>query len=84
MTWTDKSTATSANGGNCLNLQVTKEEISSVRPHLYQFGKNRGVTDVQSAEQRPIVEYTWGKLYNPRQPTLHMPGLAMPASAMLR
>jgi L-cysteine S-thiosulfotransferase len=69
MTWTDKSTATSANGGNCLNChQVTKEEISfgTIGPSLYQFGKNRGVTDVQSAEARPIVEYTWGKIYNPR------------------
>jgi sulfur-oxidizing protein SoxX len=78
MTWTDKSTATSANGGNCLNChQVTKEEISfgTIGPSLYQFGKNRGVTDVQSAESRPIVEYTWGKLYNPRATNAcsHMP-----------
>lgn len=69
MTWTDPSAATSANGGNCLNChQVTKEEISfgTIGPSLYQYGKIRGVTDVQSEQSRPIVEYTWGKLYNPR------------------
>ena len=69
MTWTDKSAATSDNGGNCLNChQVTKEEIAygTIGPSLYQYGKNRGVTDVQSAQSRPIVEYTWGKIYNPR------------------
>jgi sulfur-oxidizing protein SoxX len=69
MTWTDKSAATSANGGNCLNChQVTKEEISygTIGPSLYQYGKNRGVTDVHSAQARPIVEYTWAKIYNPR------------------
>jgi sulfur-oxidizing protein SoxX len=69
MTWTDKSAATSDNGGNCLNChQVTKEEISygTIGPSLYQYGKNRGVTDVHSAQARPIVEYTWGKIYNPR------------------
>ncbi len=78
MTWTDKSAAPSANGGNCLNChQVTKEEISfgTIGPSLYQYGKNRGVTDVQSEQSRPIVEYTWGKLYNPRATNAcsHMP-----------
>jgi sulfur-oxidizing protein SoxX len=69
MTWTDKSAAPSANGGNCLNChQVTKEEISfgTIGPSLYQYGKNRGVSDAQSEQSRPIVEYTWGKIYNPR------------------
>lgn len=69
MTWTDKSAAPSANGGNCLNChQVTKEEISfgTIGPSLYQYSKSHGVTDVQSAQSRPVVEYTWGKIYNPR------------------
>ncbi|MFZ2218173.1 MAG: sulfur oxidation c-type cytochrome SoxX, partial [Rhodoferax sp.] len=41
----------------------------------YQYGKNRGVTDVQSEQSRPIVEYTWGKIYNPRGANAcsHMP-----------
>ncbi len=78
MTWTDPSAATSANGGNCLNChQVTKEEISygTIGPSLYQYGKNRGVKDVQSEQSRPIVEYTWGKIYNPRGTNAcsHMP-----------
>jgi L-cysteine S-thiosulfotransferase len=78
MTWTDSSAATSANGGNCLNChQVTKEEISfgTIGPSLYQYGKIRGVSDVQSEQSRPIVEYTWGKIYNPRATNAcsHMP-----------
>jgi sulfur-oxidizing protein SoxX len=69
MTWTDKSTAPSANGGNCFNChQITKEEIAygTIGPSLYQYGKNRGVTDPQSTQARAVVEYTWGKIYNPR------------------
>ena len=69
MTWTDASTATSANGGNCYNChQITKEEISygTIGPSLYQYGKLRGVTDPNSAAARPVVEYTWGKIWNSR------------------
>lgn len=65
MTWTD--TATMANGGNCYNChQIGKEEISygTIGPSLYNYGKLRGVTDPESAAARPIVEYTWGKVWN--------------------
>ncbi|MES2098307.1 MAG: sulfur oxidation c-type cytochrome SoxX [Pseudomonadota bacterium] len=67
MTWTDKSAAPAANGGNCYNChQITKAEISygTIGPSLYQYGKNRGVTDADSPAARPIVEYTWTKLWN--------------------
>ncbi len=67
MTWRDRSTANSENGGNCYNChQITKTEISygSLGPSLYQYGKLRGVTDPASDASKPIVEYTWGKLYN--------------------
>ena len=67
MTWTDKSAAPDANGGNCYNChQITKAEISfgTIGPSLYNYGKNRGVTDPASALSRPIVEYTWTKLWN--------------------
>ena len=67
MTWTDKSAAPSANGGNCYNChQLSKSEISfgTLGPSLYQYGKLRGVSDPASAASRPIVEYTWSKLYN--------------------
>ncbi|HEY9066735.1 MAG TPA: sulfur oxidation c-type cytochrome SoxX [Burkholderiaceae bacterium] len=67
MTWTDASTAPSANGGNCYNChQISKAEISygTIGPSLYQYGKLRGVTDPASPAARPIVEYTWGKLWN--------------------
>lgn len=67
MTWTDKSAAASANGGNCYNChQITKAEISfgTIGPSLYHYGKLRGVADPASPNARPIVEYTWGKLWN--------------------
>ncbi len=67
MTWTDPSAAPSANGGSCYNChQISKEEISfgTIGPSLYNYGKNRGVTDVTAATAQPIVEYTWSKIYN--------------------
>ena len=67
MTWTDSTTATSANGGSCYNChQMTKQEISfgTIGPSLYNYGKNRGVSDVAAPTAQPIVEYTWMKIYN--------------------
>ncbi len=64
-TWTDS--ATQANGGNCYNChQISKEEISfgTIGPSLHNYGKLRGVSDPNSAAARPIVEYTWGKIWN--------------------
>ena len=66
-TWSDKEG--SVNGGNCYNChQISKAEIShgTLGPSLYNYGKNRGVTDPQSATAKPIVEYTWAKLWNAR------------------
>ena len=65
MTWTD--TASAANGGNCYNChQMSKEEISfgTIGPSLYNYGKLRGVTDPASPEAKPMLEYTWGKIWN--------------------
>ncbi|WPG37410.1 sulfur oxidation c-type cytochrome SoxX [Variovorax sp. EBFNA2] len=67
LTWTDAANA--ANGGNCYNChQMSKEEISfgTLGPSLYHYGKLRGVSDPASAASKPIVEYTWGKLWNAR------------------
>jgi sulfur-oxidizing protein SoxX len=67
MTWTDASAAPSANGGNCYNChQISKQEVSygTIGPSLYNYGKNRGISDVTAATAQPIVEYTWMKLYN--------------------
>ena len=53
MTWTDKSAAPAANGGNCYNChQISKAEISfgTIGPSLYNYGKTRGVTDPDSAK----------------------------------
>ena len=65
LTWTDD--ATTPNGGNCYNChQITKQEISfgTIGPSLYNYGKLRGVTDPASAAAKPIVEYTWGKVWD--------------------
>ncbi len=65
LTWTDD--AKQANGGNCYNChQISKAEISfgTIGPSLYNYGKIRGVADPASAASKPIVEYTWGKIYN--------------------
>jgi L-cysteine S-thiosulfotransferase len=67
MTWTDASADTAANGGNCYNChQISKAEISfgTIGPSLYNYGKIRGVADPANPAARPVVEYTWGKLYN--------------------
>lgn len=66
-TWTDKADA--ANGGNCYNChQISKEELSygTLGPSLYNFGKMRGVANPSSPESKPVVEYTWVKINNPR------------------
>jgi sulfur-oxidizing protein SoxX len=65
MTWTDAPNQ--ANGGNCYNChQIDKAEISygTIGPSLYNYGKIRGVSDPNSAASKPIVEYTWGKIWN--------------------
>jgi sulfur-oxidizing protein SoxX len=65
MTWSDQPG--SANGGSCYNChQISKEELSfgSIGPSLYNYGKLRGVTNPASADSKPIVDYTWGKLWN--------------------
>jgi L-cysteine S-thiosulfotransferase len=64
-TWSDDAKA--ASGGNCYNChQITKQEISfgTLGPSLYNYGKLRGVADPNSAAAKPIVEYTWGKIWN--------------------
>ena len=65
LTFTDNAKV--VNGGNCYNChQIDKKEISfgTIGPSLYNYGKIRGVTDPNSAAAKPIVEYTWGKIWN--------------------
>jgi len=65
LTWTDD--AKTVNGGNCYNChQISKEEISfgTIGPSLYHYGRIRGVSDPNSPAAKPIVEYTWGKIWN--------------------
>jgi len=65
LTWSDD--AKTPNGGNCYNChQIDKKEISfgTIGPSLYNYGKLRGVADPASPDAKPIVEYTWGKVWN--------------------
>jgi L-cysteine S-thiosulfotransferase len=65
LTWTDP--AGSPNGGNCYNChQIDKKEISfgTLGPSLYNYGKLRGVSNPDDVASKPIVEYTWGKIWN--------------------
>ena len=65
LTFTD--TASTVNGGNCYNChKIDDKEISygTIGPSLHQYGKIRGITDPNSASAKPIVEYTWGKIWN--------------------
>ena len=67
MTWTDSSSATKDNGAQCYNChQIGKAEISfgTIGPSLYNYGKIRGVKDPLDPASAPIVQYTWGKLWN--------------------
>ena len=69
MTWSDPSAAPENNGGNCYNChRISGAEIShgTIGPSLHQYGRLRGVTDPASPAARPVVEYTWGKLWNTR------------------
>jgi sulfur-oxidizing protein SoxX len=65
LTWSDKPGE--ANGGSCYNChQISKAELSfgSIGPSLYNYGKLRGVSDPAAEASKPVVEYTWGKLWN--------------------
>ena len=70
MTWTDASTDTRANGGNCYNChQIDEKELSygTLGPSLWHYGRNRGVrevADMSSPVTAPIIQYTWAKLWN--------------------
>jgi sulfur-oxidizing protein SoxX len=67
MTWTDASAAPAANGAQCYNChQLDRKEISfgTIGPSLWNYGKIRGVKDLADPASTPIVQYTWGKLWN--------------------
>src|SRR5512146_402246 len=67
MTWTDKSALPSANGANCYNChQITKAEISfgTIGPSLYHYARLRGVSNPDDPAALPVLQYTWGKVFN--------------------
>ena len=67
MTWSDVSTDPATNGAQCYNChQISKQEISygTIGPSLYNYGKIRGVKDLSDPASAPIIQYTWGKLWD--------------------
>ena len=65
MTWSDPAGVPS--GGNCYNChRISGTEIAygTLGPSLYQYGRLRGVVNPLDAATAPIVQYTWGKLWN--------------------
>ena len=67
MTWTDPSAEPKDNGGNCYNChEIDRKEISfgTIGPSLWNYGKSRGVKEVADPAAAPVVQYTWGKLWN--------------------
>jgi sulfur-oxidizing protein SoxX len=67
MTWSDASALPKDNGASCYNChQLDRKEISfgTIGPSLWNYGKLRGVKDVSDPAAAPIVQYTWGKLWN--------------------
>ena len=67
MTWTDASSDPASNGGNCYNChQIDQKELShgTLGPSLWNYGKDRGISDLQAPTAAPIIQYTWGKLWN--------------------
>lgn len=65
MTWSDAPGQ--SNGGQCYNChQLSAAELSygTLGPSLYQYGKIRGVKDLQSESARGVIDYTWAKLWN--------------------
>ena len=65
MTWNDAPGVPS--GGNCYNChQLAPAEISygTLGPSLLGYGRLRGVANPTDPVAAPVVEYTWGKLWN--------------------
>lgn len=64
-TWTDK--ADTPNGGNCYNChQIDRKELSygTIGPSLWNYGKLRGVKDLNDPKAAEVIQYTWGRLWN--------------------
>ena len=67
LAWNNRSADPKENGGSCYNChQIDKAEISygTIGPSLWNYGKIRGVKNVTDPAAAPIVQYTWGKLWN--------------------
>lgn len=67
MTFTDASDKPSANGAQCYNChEMDRKEISfgTIGPSLWNYGKLRGVKALDDPAAAPVIQYTWGRLWN--------------------
>ena len=67
MAWNNKSAAPKDNGGNCYNChQIDRKELSygTIGPSLWNYGKLRGVKDLNDPKAAEVIQYTWGRLWN--------------------
>ena len=67
MTWTDGNTSPAGNGAQCYNchqLDIKELSFGTLGPSLWNYGKLRGIKNVADPAVAPIVQYTWGKLWN--------------------
>ena len=68
MTWTDTSADASANGGNCYNCHQIEQEGDLLRHHRPEPVQLRQAARRErpgrARPPQPIVQYTWGKMWN--------------------
>jgi sulfur-oxidizing protein SoxX len=67
LAWNNPSADPKNNGGQCYNChQIDKKEISygTIGPSLWNYGKTRGVKSLTDPAAAPVIQYTWGKLWN--------------------
>jgi sulfur-oxidizing protein SoxX len=67
MTWRDKSADPKENGGNCYNChEIDRKELSfgTIGTSLWNYGKLRGVKDLNAPASQEVIKYTWAKLWN--------------------
>lgn len=67
MAWNNPTADPKQNGGQCYNChQIDQKEISygTIGPSLWNYGKLRGVKSLTDPASAPVIQYTWGKLWN--------------------
>ena len=63
----NKAAAPQGNGGNRRHChQIDRKELSygTIGPSLWNYGKLRGVKDLNDPKAAEVIQYTWGRLWN--------------------